>query len=212
MKQVGVTALYVTHDQEEAFAIADRIVIFHARPELGEGGHVEQIAAPQELYRRPATAYVARFLGFRNLLPGRVIGPWPESTADGPDGRANGRQSAADGDAAVRVATALGELTAADLAGPHDRDAPVTVLIRPEAADVCAGADAPNVIAGRLVAASFRGSYALIRIEHAGGVTLTCEAPAERDMAIGAAITLRLDPRAVTLLPPQESNLRSMPI
>lgn len=212
LKQVGVTALYVTHDQEEAFAIADRIVIFHARPEAGESGHVEQIATPQEIYRRPATAYVARFLGFRNLLPGRVIGPWPKGAPAEADRQTIGRpQADADGPA-VRVATALGELTAADLAGPHESDAPVTVLIRPEAADVCAAADGFNVISGRLIEASFRGSYALIRTEHADGITLTCEAPAGRDMTIGAAITLRLDPRAVTLLPAPESNLRSMPI
>lgn len=201
LKQVGVTALYVTHDQEEAFAIADRIVILRARPELGEGGRVEQSGAALEVYRRPASVEAARFLGFRNLLPGRVIEPLPA-----------GATVAAHGMAA-RVETALGELIAADLARPYAAGDFVTVLIRPEAADVCAGADGPNAVAGQLVEASFRGSYTLIRTEHAGGVTLTCQAAAaDRGMAVGAAITLRLDPLAVTLLPPHGSNLRSIQI
>ncbi len=57
--------LYVTHDQEEAFALADRIVLL-------EAGQVAQIGAPQELYQSPASPFVARFLGLSNLLPGQV--------------------------------------------------------------------------------------------------------------------------------------------
>ncbi|MBC8100916.1 MAG: ABC transporter ATP-binding protein [Armatimonadetes bacterium] len=62
IKQAGLTALYVTHDQQEAFAIADGIAIMHA-------GRIEQIDTPPRLYRTPQTAYVARFLGLNNLLP-----------------------------------------------------------------------------------------------------------------------------------------------
>ena len=77
LKQVCVTALYVTHDQEEAFAIGDRVAIMRARPDLGEGGRIEQIGTPQEVYRQPANAYVARFLGFLNLIDGTVAaGEW----------------------------------------------------------------------------------------------------------------------------------------
>lgn len=65
LKQVGVTAVYVTHDQTEAFAIADKVVVMN-------NGHIEQIAAPQTLYRRPATPFVARFLGFGNIIPGSI--------------------------------------------------------------------------------------------------------------------------------------------
>jgi len=56
------TALYVTHDQEEAFSIADRVIILNA-------GQVEQDDTPQAIYQRPATPFVARFLGFDNLIP-----------------------------------------------------------------------------------------------------------------------------------------------
>ncbi len=58
--------LYVTHDQEEAFALADRIVLL-------EAGQVAQIGAPQELHQTPASPFVARFLGMSNLFPGQVV-------------------------------------------------------------------------------------------------------------------------------------------
>jgi ABC-type Fe3+/spermidine/putrescine transport system ATPase subunit len=203
LKRVGVTALYVTHDQEEAFAIGDRIVILRARPEAAEGGHVEQVGAPQDVYRRPASAYVARFLGFRNLLAGRVLGPW-RAAADGRGAGASGRQGHAE--MGERVETALGELVAADLARPYAAGERVTVLIRPEAAQLCGLGAGPNVFAGQLLEASFRGSYYLIRTGHAGGVTLTCEASAaaDRTVTVGAAVALQLDPTAITLLAPDE--------
>ena len=82
LKRLGLTAVYVTHDQEEAFAIADRVLIMRARPESGQGGWIEQDGLPDQVYRYPATSYVARFLGFRNLLAGVVtaIGGQPNAT------------------------------------------------------------------------------------------------------------------------------------
>ncbi|GAB4535824.1 MAG: ABC transporter ATP-binding protein [Anaerolineae bacterium] len=78
---VGVTALYVTHDQAEAFAIADRAVVMNA-------GRVEQIGPPEAIYCCPASPFVARFLGLTNLAtgqimrPGRVASAWGEIRAD----------------------------------------------------------------------------------------------------------------------------------
>jgi ABC-type Fe3+/spermidine/putrescine transport system ATPase subunit len=63
LKRIGMTAVYVTHDQDEAFAIADRVVIIH-------NGHVAQIGTPEEIYRAPASAFVAQFLGLTNLFDG----------------------------------------------------------------------------------------------------------------------------------------------
>ncbi len=60
------TALYVTHDQSEAFTLADRVVVMN-------DGRVEQIGTPQEIYRYPASLFVARFLGLMNILPGEVL-------------------------------------------------------------------------------------------------------------------------------------------
>ncbi|HHY56000.1 MAG TPA: ABC transporter ATP-binding protein [Chloroflexi bacterium] len=62
LKTLHVTAIFVTHDQEEAFALADRIAVMQA-------GRIIQVDAPPQLYRRPANTFVAGFLGFRNLLP-----------------------------------------------------------------------------------------------------------------------------------------------
>jgi len=62
-QSLGLTAVYVTHDQEEALAISDRIAILRA-------GKIEQIGSPEEIYQRPKTAFVAEFLGGANMLPG----------------------------------------------------------------------------------------------------------------------------------------------
>src|SRR5205814_6917064 len=62
---IGITFVHVTHDQEEAMTMADRIAIMN-------GGRIEQLGAPGELYERPQTAFVAGFLGISNLLPGTV--------------------------------------------------------------------------------------------------------------------------------------------
>jgi len=65
--EVGITFVHVTHDQEEAMTMADRIVIM-------SGGRIEQHGTPSELYEQPATAFVAGFLGVSNLLHGTVVG------------------------------------------------------------------------------------------------------------------------------------------
>jgi ABC-type Fe3+/spermidine/putrescine transport system ATPase subunit len=84
-REIGISFVFVTHDQEEAMALSDRIALLRA-------GRLEQVATPEEIYNRPATAYTARFIGQTNLLSGSVstgqacVGPWqwPCSAADGP--------------------------------------------------------------------------------------------------------------------------------
>ena len=66
-REVGITTIYVTHDQEEALTMSDRIAVMHR-------GRVEQVAAPRGLYETPATAFVAGFIGNINLLAGRAAG------------------------------------------------------------------------------------------------------------------------------------------
>jgi spermidine/putrescine transport system ATP-binding protein len=66
--EVGITFIHVTHDQEEAMTMADSIAVMN-------GGRIEQLGAPEELYERPLTAFVAGFLGVSNLLPATVEGP-----------------------------------------------------------------------------------------------------------------------------------------
>jgi iron(III) transport system ATP-binding protein len=69
--KIGVTTIYVTHDQSEALALSDQIAVI-------EQGRIRQIGSPEDIYFRPANAFVARFVGATNLLAGRLIG-----TADG---------------------------------------------------------------------------------------------------------------------------------
>ncbi len=66
-KRFGLTAVYVTHDQEEALAVSDRIVVMRA-------GRIDQIGTPRDLYERPASAFVADFIGDANLIGGQVQG------------------------------------------------------------------------------------------------------------------------------------------
>jgi putative spermidine/putrescine transport system ATP-binding protein len=65
LKRVGITTIFVTHDQEEALALSDRVAIM-------DHGRIEQIGAPHEVYEEPATVFVAKFLGETNVLPGQV--------------------------------------------------------------------------------------------------------------------------------------------
>jgi spermidine/putrescine transport system ATP-binding protein len=67
-RDVGITFVYVTHDQEEALTMSDRIAVMNR-------GRVEQIAVPEEVYNRPATTFVAGFIGVSNLMPATVTGP-----------------------------------------------------------------------------------------------------------------------------------------
>ena len=65
-KSLGTTAIYVTHDQDEAMSLSDRIVVMN-------GGRVEQVGTPEEIYARPASLFVAGFVGQVNALPGRIV-------------------------------------------------------------------------------------------------------------------------------------------
>jgi len=83
-REVGISFVFVTHDQEEAMVMSDRIALLRS-------GELEQIASPREIYGKPATAYTAQFIGHTNLLPGEVQGgvvrchslDWPVSLPDG---------------------------------------------------------------------------------------------------------------------------------
>jgi iron(III) transport system ATP-binding protein len=101
-KRLGTTAIYVTHDQDEAMSLSDRIAVMNA-------GQVEQVGRPEEIYARPASLFVADFVGQVNALPGRVTG------------YANGRASV--------------EVFGRSLTLPAERSPPadVLVLVRPEA-------------------------------------------------------------------------------
>ncbi|HEX4305650.1 MAG TPA: ABC transporter ATP-binding protein [Solirubrobacterales bacterium] len=94
-REVGITFVYVTHDQEEALTMSDRIAVMNR-------GHVEQISIPEEVYDRPKTSFVAGFIGVSNLMPARVVGPGRVKLDSGPEVAADtGALGAGDGCAAV---------------------------------------------------------------------------------------------------------------
>jgi iron(III) transport system ATP-binding protein len=142
VKENGLTAIYVTHDQEEALAMADRLAVMHQ-------GKVAQVGAPEQVYRTPRSAFVANFIGETNLITGEVI-----ETRDG----------------LTRVKTAAGMLTGR-ATDPNDPPAPgksVELSIRPEAWRLHQE-NGDNEITGHIVDRSYLGQRIQYWIETAAG-------------------------------------------
>ena len=104
-QQTGVTAIYVTHDQAEALAISDRIAVMNE-------GRIVQTGAPKEIYGRPASCFVANFIGRSNLLRGALL-------------------QAARQEEVARVMTSMGELSCF-FASPAENASSVALVVRPE--------------------------------------------------------------------------------
>ena len=140
-KEFGLTAIYVTHDQQEALATADRLAIF-------DRGHLAQAGTPREVYRRPCSRAVADFIGESNYLAGRLLGSGSEPEQ-------------------YRVETSLGEfigLKADPAWDPHEGE-PVLVCIRPESWTLLAEAASPpaanpNTVRGRIGRSVYLGEVA----------------------------------------------------
>jgi iron(III) transport system ATP-binding protein len=149
-REAGTTAILVTHDQDEALSMADRIAVLR-------DGKIVQFAAPQDLYTRPADADLARFVGDANLLDGQLA-----AAAAGPAGRASA------------VDTILGRLPIESASLVAATAGPVTVLVRPEQLEILpgdpAGADGgqPDCLAGHVVACEYYGHDAVVRVQPAG--------------------------------------------
>ncbi|MEN9935566.1 MAG: hypothetical protein RLZZ387_2145 [Chloroflexota bacterium] len=173
LRRVGVTSIYVTHDQAEAFAIADSVVLMRA-------GRIEQQGAPEEVYRRPATAFAARFLGLTNLVPA-VVG-----------------QVSGDG---VLLSTALGDVVAK--AGELRPGLAVTLVVRPEAGVVVplAQAGRPGVVAGTVTERSFRGGRTRLTLRSAQGPELAFDLDEPDLPCAGEPLALALRPDALSVIP-----------
>jgi putative spermidine/putrescine transport system ATP-binding protein len=177
-RRLGKTAIYVTHDQGEALALSDRIVVMSR-------GRVEQIGTPREIYETPRTRFVADFIGASNLLPGQVAGP----SRDG---------------AVIRVA---GVSLTSNHGGDAAAGQAVTVLIRPERVRLVPPAGdrpGPNVLAGRAADVVYLGEDLQVTVEVEGRVTLAASLKAgdtDKDLAPGAAVTVWIAPDDVRLLP-----------
>jgi ABC-type Fe3+/spermidine/putrescine transport system ATPase subunit len=174
---VGVTSLYVTHDQAEAFAIADRVVVMNA-------GRVEQIGPPETIYRYPATPFVARFLGLTNLAEGTVV--------------EQGRVASAWGE----IAVGADDHQPGDRVSVLIRPEAASVLDDGASSSETSATSEGNIIRGLLVTRSFRGGRYRVQVQPVTGPSLTFELAAVSALRVepGDRVTIALDPAGVVLL------------
>jgi putative spermidine/putrescine transport system ATP-binding protein len=167
-RELGTTIVYVTHDQEEAMTMSDRICLMN-------GGRIEQLGSPSELYFRPRTLFVADFLGESNLLEGTVE-------------RAEGAE--------VDVKLAQGGSRAhATANAPLAAGSKVRVMVRPQNITVRPGPAAVNAVRGKVLDSMITGSLTKLYVESpvAGGDPLVLCYPTSAGAAphaIGDDITL----------------------
>jgi putative spermidine/putrescine transport system ATP-binding protein len=177
---LGVTVLYVTHDQAEALTMSDRIAVFHQ-------GRLRQVAAPAALYERPADAFVARFVGETNFLPGEISGH---------DGE----------ECAIRLADGrVLEGTAVD--APAQGRA--VLAVRPERIAVAAVAAhdlSDSALPARVVETVYLGDAVRLRLDLGGGVTLVAKRPvaaAGAALAPGAEVAVAWAPEHARVFAPE---------
>jgi putative spermidine/putrescine transport system ATP-binding protein len=160
--EVGITTLFVTHDQEEALAIADRVGVM-------QDGRLEQLAAPTEVYSRPATPFVAEFVGLTNRLTGTVT----------------------DGTVTVRGK----ELPLVD---PSTPAGPAIALVRPEAVTLAAQSSAESgPLTGTVITSTFLGATSRVTVD-LGDTTILAQLSTADAIAhptgSRVALTIRADP------------------
>lgn len=166
LHQTRIPAVYVTHDQQEAFALADRIILLH-------DGVIAQSGEPDDVYARPASDWVANFLGLSNLLTGKVVRTSP-----------------------LEVDTALGVFRPLDTPSVVPGD-PLTLLLRPGAARPVRPEDPPfNRFTVHVEDVIFRGENFTLRLRAANGQELrfTTSNPLTQQ---GEEVTLWMDPQGV---------------
>jgi spermidine/putrescine transport system ATP-binding protein len=120
-REVGITFVYVTHDQEEALTMSDRLAVMH-------GGRIQQLGAPREVYEEPATAFVADFLGVSNLMHGESSGGG-RVAVDGVELEARQGDLGANGDVRVTIRPERLEIEPAGASGGNRMAATVGELV-----------------------------------------------------------------------------------
>jgi spermidine/putrescine transport system ATP-binding protein len=172
-ERLGITFVFVTHDQDEALVMSDRIAVMNH-------GRLEQVDASETLYDRPRTRFVADFLAVRNLLPATVI-------------------SVSAGRAALR--TRGGAVLAAADDGGYREGAAVWIGVRPERMRLGEGGDGNNDLAGTLVDEIYLGDRTDWRVQ-LGEETVTVAEPAAsaQPRQRGDAVTVTFPPEAVLRL------------
>jgi iron(III) transport system ATP-binding protein len=164
--ELGITTVYVTHDQSEALALSDEIVVM-------SGGKVMQRGGPLDIYRRPNSEFVADFIGSTNLLPGEVA-----------------RASGSDGVGEVR--TAEGVIRCSFLQ-PVPEGQKVLVSVRPEDVAISAASGTANggTLPGKVINRIFLGEV-IDYLVQVGTHELKVRAKPDQDHGIGEQVSLRL--------------------
>src|SRR6476660_532197 len=174
--RLGLTAVYVTHDQEEAFALCDRISVM-------VGGRLMQTGRPRELYEEPADIAVARFLGRNNLI--RAVRLSSSKTSDG-------EFKTLEGDHTLRMAVSRDELA------PMNK--PVVLAIRPEHVQLSLNHDgATNSLRGTIREIVFAGATSTVRVD-AGGLLLEALVVQPDGLQVNQECTVVLAPDKLKLL------------
>src|SRR5215217_3598059 len=145
-EQVGITFVYVTHDQEEALTMADRLAVMNE-------GRIEQVGSPREVYEEPASAYVADFLGISNMLDAQAIGM--------------------DSDGRCRVRVGDFELLASQ--GHTSARGSVKVVVRPERVRIEApGETGENRLPGKIERVVYAGAISQLVVTLDRGTPIRC--------------------------------------
>jgi iron(III) transport system ATP-binding protein len=167
-RELRITTVYVTHDQSEALALSHEIAVMNE-------GRIQQIAAPREIYTRPANAFVADFVGSTNFLDASVLGP------DSDEGR-------------YRVRTEIGDMTVL-ATEPLRADDKVLVSVRPEDVELAEARPpaATNVWQGRIEQKVFLGEVIDLQVKLGDRTLLSRQHPSLRPPT-GSAIFVQLDP------------------
>ncbi|WP_291297798.1 ABC transporter ATP-binding protein [Elioraea sp.] len=179
-ERLGVTMVYVTHDQSEALTMSDRIAVFR-------DGAIRQLDTPQALYERPADAFVAGFVGENNRLAGRV--------------------AERDGDMAA-IVLADGRRLWARRADAGAEGSPAILSVRPERIAVAAAAAddlGENALAATVAEVIYLGDHVRVRLSLADGAEITAKRPASAAMAglvPGAAVAVAWQPEHAVAFAP----------
>jgi len=176
--EVGITFVYVTHDQEEALTMSDRIAVMNR-------GRVEQLGSPEELYERPNTRFVADFIGTTNLLTGAI------ESADGGAGTVYVRLES--GDACVVGGTGLAVGRTVELS------------VRPESVSIKAAngrsPDGPDPIRATVEQVAYLGGNVQYQVRTNGGLSITALAPkTEQRLPVGSDVDVAWPPSEALVL------------
>ena len=169
-RRLDITSLYVTHDQEEALAISDRVIVM-------SNGKIEQIGTPEEIYNRPSTLFVADFVGAANMIQGQVKGPGPSGTL---------------------LFEGQGGIAMEVEAPPNGRGGSV-VALRSSYIHLTPMPETHNAVAGTIHRRMFHGDFIQYVVDWPAGQLIVRRPPTEH-YAEGSAVTVSFLPEHCVLL------------